>query len=53
VSNDPNSLDLVRTKAGSVITHPDGSTTTLPKDGRWASDDFWQKVIIAAKFGKD
>jgi len=53
VSNDPNALDLVRTKAGASVTHADGTVTALPKDGRWASDDFWAKALKAVKFGRD
>jgi len=53
VSSDPNALDLVRTQPGAIVTQADGTVTKLPKAGRWASDDFWEKALKAVKFGKD
>ena len=53
VSSDPNALDLVRTQPGAIVTQADGTVTKLPKAGRWASDDFWEKALKAGKFGKD
>ena len=44
VSNDPNALDLVRTKPGATIVQ-NGKVIELPKAGRWASDDFWEKTL--------
>lgn len=42
--------DIFKVEAGSIVTHPDGTQTTVEKDGRFLSD-FYIKEVAKARIG--